>query len=75
MVYIFVFQVYFLRDPEIDYSLGGVAGALDIPGLNKVGYRTHTRERGPWALGPGHSKGEHSWVLSLRKIYPCPANE
>ncbi len=31
-----LFQVYFLRDPEIDYSLGGVAGALDIPGLNKV---------------------------------------
>ena len=30
-----VSQVYFLRDPEIDYSLGGVAGALDIPGLNK----------------------------------------
>ena len=22
--------------PEIDYSLGGVAGALEIPGLNKI---------------------------------------
>ena len=29
-------QVYFLRDPEIDYSLGGVAGALDVPGLSKI---------------------------------------
>jgi hypothetical protein len=48
MVYIFVFQVYFLRDPEIDYSLGGVAGALDIPGLNKVRYPY--KRRGPWAL-------------------------
>jgi hypothetical protein len=37
-----LFQVYFLRDPEIDYSLGGVAGALDIPGLNKVGYLGHS---------------------------------
>jgi len=29
-------QVYFLSDPEIDYSLGGVAGALDVPGLGKI---------------------------------------
>merc|ERR1719244_2431941 len=29
-------QVYFLRDPEIDYSLGGVAGALDVPGLSTI---------------------------------------
>ncbi len=59
MVYIFVFQVYFLRDPEIDYSLGGVAGALDIPGLNKVGYPDKR-----WR-GPGHSREEHSWASSL----------
>jgi len=29
-------QVYFLSDPEIDYSLGGVAGALNIPGLSTI---------------------------------------
>jgi len=29
-------QVYFLKAPEIDYTLGGVAGALEIPGLNKI---------------------------------------
>jgi len=29
-------QVYFLKAPEIDYNLGGVAGALEIPGLNKI---------------------------------------
>ena len=29
-------QVYFLKPPEIDYSLGGVAGALEIPGINKI---------------------------------------
>jgi Ca2+-dependent lipid-binding protein len=29
-------QVYFLKVPEIDYTLGGVAGALEIPGLNKI---------------------------------------
>ena len=29
-------QVYFLKPPEIDYSLGGVAGALEIPGLSKI---------------------------------------
>jgi len=72
MVYIFVFQVYFLRDPEIDYSLGGVAGALDIPGLNKVEY-IPIQETG--ALDPGHSRGGHRWVSSLSKIHPSPANE
>ena len=29
-------QVYFLKAPEIDYTLGGVAGTLEIPGLNKI---------------------------------------
>jgi len=29
-------QVYFLKAPEIDYSLGGVGGVLEIPGLNKI---------------------------------------
>ena len=28
-------QVYFLKTPEITYALGGVAGILEIPGLNK----------------------------------------
>jgi hypothetical protein len=56
MVYFFVFQVYFLRDPEIDYSLGGVAGALDIPGLNKVGYPD--KRRGALDV-PGRSIADH----------------
>ena len=29
-------QVYFLKPPEIDYNLGGVAGALEIPGLSRI---------------------------------------
>jgi len=29
-------QVYFLKPPEIDYNLGGVANALEIPGVNKI---------------------------------------
>jgi len=29
-------QAYFLSVPEIDYNLGGVAGALEIPGLSKI---------------------------------------
>eukprot|EP00090_Calanus_glacialis_P017269 TRINITY_DN26933_c0_g1_i7.p1 TRINITY_DN26933_c0_g1~~TRINITY_DN26933_c0_g1_i7.p1 ORF type:complete len:1127 (+),score=330.64 TRINITY_DN26933_c0_g1_i7:171-3551(+) len=29
-------QVYFLKAPDIDYTLGGVAGTLEIPGLNKI---------------------------------------
>ena len=29
-------QVYFLKTPEITYALGGVAGILEIPGLNKM---------------------------------------
>ena len=29
-------QVYFLKAPDIDYTLGGVAGTLEIPGLSKI---------------------------------------
>ena len=29
-------QVYFLKAPEIDYTLGGFAGPLEIPGLNNI---------------------------------------
>jgi hypothetical protein len=49
--FISLYQVYFLRDPEIDYSLGGVAGALDIPGLNKVRYPYE--RQGPWTFPGG----------------------
>ena len=31
-------QLYCLRPPEIHYSLGGVAGALEIPGLSTLAY-------------------------------------
>ena len=29
-------QIYFLKAPEIDYTLGGFAGTLEIPGLSKI---------------------------------------
>ena len=29
-------QVYFLKAPEIDYTLGGVASPLEIPGLSRI---------------------------------------
>jgi Ca2+-dependent lipid-binding protein len=29
-------QVYFLTSPEIDFDLGGIANALDAPGLSNI---------------------------------------
>eukprot|EP00092_Neocalanus_flemingeri_P064404 GFUD01078159.1.p1 GENE.GFUD01078159.1~~GFUD01078159.1.p1 ORF type:complete len:1135 (-),score=294.37 GFUD01078159.1:524-3928(-) len=64
-------QVYFLKAPEIDYTLGGVAGALEIPGLNKIVERIIIEQVKNFIVLP--NKFSMPLVTSIpNKVLKCP---
>ena len=64
-------QVYFLKPPEIDYNLGGVAGALEIPGLSQIVERIIIEQIKNFLVLP--NKFSMPLVQSIpNKVLKCP---
>ena len=64
-------QVYFLTAPDIDFDLGGVANALDVPGLSDIIRRIVVEQLGAFMVLP--NKYTMSLAESVQpKQLKCP---